>query len=931
MTKLELTISASMDMDMDMEMDMHIDIVEYNDQTAQILGLPLPSPTPTTTPTAKPIPIPISEVLADSQQLRLLQQSIQKIARTSKSKSNNTTSSTATSSTATKAKSASTEQPHSSSISISSSFQTLNLVFLAPDPASTPESEQLLITADRSPLTGVFQSPMHAFHTAGHFHICCFTQLQQLQPLQQSQQPSRDNNDNATTITIIQLVALEYSREHRATLLQQEFESWLVDQIMEKAVIATTIDGTVVYWNRFATALYGYHKQEAMGQEIRDLISTNMSRQQGNEMMARMVEGEHFSTMYKAARKDGTDFMAHTTTTPILDGNNGQVQFMVGVSADYSQLHTVMNKLEQLNANLEKEVVARTEQLLAKEKRLRMIGAAMKQSDTGVIITNNQYNITWCNEAVSRMLGLRQQVILGMKPWELPLQKESKASGSNTHTNTNNNNNAAEDAISVASSQDSNAHARDSRQKTSSLETFFMQEKAYNEQENSNANANVRREDDDDSDDNDDAVNAILREVGASISFSRNNSQTNLTGMDSTTTDATTANTAAATATAMDNTCTTQTTNTTTTTTQPQTTPPEPRPSIPAVCFKLDSPVPLHIMIGVQAMPLDRTFLRLTPKKSASARSSSYSAADMQVLRAGAGGGAGAGVGVGVGIPPVQSTTSTSTSTSSTSQSTTRTRPKEQGHFSYYNDAAKEAAGAPETPSNITKPDNETSSSLKFMITLRDITAERKAEEAQLIAERASAANEAKTQMMQMLSHELRTPLQGIMGVASTSMMDIEDAEGTTNTGNNIIDNNSNDHQALSSPTSSGKDTSTGIKGTMYDSLSTILASSRLLLTLINNTLDTRKINADMMQKIELGTVSIMACIRDSFQYCGPFATINEAILELRTTNGTSLNLPQILNSSNSSSDLMSDLIKKKYNVVGNRLRLEQVIVNLLR
>eukprot|EP00797_Seminavis_robusta_P033969 Sro7_g006190.2 (606) ;mRNA; r:181837-183654 len=215
---------------------------------------------------------------------------------------------------------------------------------------------------------------------------------------------------------------------------------------------------------------------------------------------------------------------------------------------------------------------------------------------------------------------------------------------------------------------------------------------------------------------------------------------------------------------------------------------------------------------------------------------------------------------------------------------------------------------------NIKKSKTPPPQSRQFMITLRDITAERKAEEAQLIAERASAANEAKTQMMQMLSHELRTPLQGIMGVASTSMMDIEDNDGASTSNSNTATSPNNG----------------GVKGAMYDSLSTILASSRLLLTLINNTLDTRKINADMMQKIEMSSVSMMHCIRDSFQYCGPFASINEAALELADPSGTNVKLPQILSTSTSKSNLLTGVLRKKHNVVGNRLRLEQVIVNLL-
>ena len=209
-------------------------------------------------------------------------------------------------------------------------------------------------------------------------HLSCFTHLSW-------------HNDH----TVIKLVALEFSRDHRSQLLRQEFASWLVEEHIEKSVIATRADGTIVFWNRFATSLYQYTPEEAMGSEIRSLIAGRISLEQGNEMMERMAQGHHYSIMYMVSRKDKTEFMAHCTTTPIFD-QHGVCQVMVGVSADYSELHNVMTELDQLNANLEKEVVARTEQLLTREKHLRMIGSAMRESDTGVVMTNQDYRITWC-------------------------------------------------------------------------------------------------------------------------------------------------------------------------------------------------------------------------------------------------------------------------------------------------------------------------------------------------------------------------------------------------------------------------------------------------------------------------------------------------------------------------------------------------------
>jgi signal transduction histidine kinase len=126
------------------------------------------------------------------------------------------------------------------------------------------------------------------------------------------------------------------------------------------------------------------------------------------------------------------------------------------------------------------------------------------------------------------------------------------------------------------------------------------------------------------------------------------------------------------------------------------------------------------------------------------------------------------------------------------------------------------------------------------MIILRDITtALKKADEAQLEAERAVAASKSKTEMMQMLSHEFRTPLQGITGVASTMMVDMARED----------DN--------------------------FDNISNILATSQLLLTLIGNVLDLGKIEADKMQEVELRNIPESNSIKETLLFCEPFASLN--------------------------------------------------------
>lgn len=225
----------------------------------------------------------------------------------------------------------------------------------------------------------------------------------------------------------IMLSAMELSRQYREKLLREEFGSWLVEDCIEQAVIATDPVGTVVFWNRFASELYQYSPVEAIGQNIMGLTPSEMTQDQGMEIFSQLQKGKHWKGFFGVQRKDKSRFMAHVTDTPVLDAE-GHLKFIVGASADYTQMHNLMDTLKDLNANLEQEVGIRTKALLDREQSLRMVGAAVKESDTGVLIANEDFRIVWSNDAAENLLQLSQEELLNMLPWKLPLECQTSDS-----------------------------------------------------------------------------------------------------------------------------------------------------------------------------------------------------------------------------------------------------------------------------------------------------------------------------------------------------------------------------------------------------------------------------------------------------------------------------------------------------------------------
>jgi signal transduction histidine kinase len=144
---------------------------------------------------------------------------------------------------------------------------------------------------------------------------------------------------------------------------------------------------------------------------------------------------------------------------------------------------------------------------------------------------------------------------------------------------------------------------------------------------------------------------------------------------------------------------------------------------------------------------------------------------------------------------------------------------------------------------------------------------------------------------MEALTHELRSPLQGIMGTVSC-----------------LLDNES---VAASS------------SAEVRESLSIILASSRHLLTLINNLLDVRKCDARMMDEFPLSPIPLIASLAEATAFCRPMATITGVELRLdldRSRSGSRPPLPGGWRCDDSDRTC----------VVSNVVRLQQMIINIV-
>jgi PAS domain S-box-containing protein len=110
----------------------------------------------------------------------------------------------------------------------------------------------------------------------------------------------------------------------------------MLDAIGE-AVIATDLDGTILFWNAAAERMYGWSAEEVLGRSVIEVTPSPASRAEAAQIMAAMQRGEPWRGRFEVRRRDGTTFPALVTDSPWMD-ERGELVGIIGVSADVSPL-----------------------------------------------------------------------------------------------------------------------------------------------------------------------------------------------------------------------------------------------------------------------------------------------------------------------------------------------------------------------------------------------------------------------------------------------------------------------------------------------------------------------------------------------------------------------------------------------------------------
>ena len=185
------------------------------------------------------------------------------------------------------------------------------------------------------------------------------------------------------------------------------FQSELLDTVGQ-AVIATDLEGKVLYWNRAAEELYGWSAEEVMGRSVAEFGVTEDLQGRLAEIMEELRAGRTWSGEFTVLRKDGSSVPVLATNTPVYD-ERGNLSGIIGVSADIT------------------ERVRAEEALRDAEERYRTL---VEQIPAVIYIdraTDGPDEPLYTSPQIEEMLGYTPEEWMGGRLWPKRLHPDDKA------------------------------------------------------------------------------------------------------------------------------------------------------------------------------------------------------------------------------------------------------------------------------------------------------------------------------------------------------------------------------------------------------------------------------------------------------------------------------------------------------------------------
>ena len=222
-------------------------------------------------------------------------------------------------------------------------------------------------------------------------------------PIDDSGAPIRDKEGKTTGVVLVFRDITERKQADDAIRRQAS----LID-LSPDAIIVRTPEGTITFWSEGTQKLYGWTKEEAVGQTSHDLLKTRFPTPL-NDIISQVRSTGQWSGELHHTTKDGRDVTVQSSWLAEKD-EQGEVRSILESNVDITQLKQMQAKLEEYSRNLENLVEERTKKLELSSMYARNL---IEASLDPLVTISKEGKITDVNQATEDVTGCSREELIG--------------------------------------------------------------------------------------------------------------------------------------------------------------------------------------------------------------------------------------------------------------------------------------------------------------------------------------------------------------------------------------------------------------------------------------------------------------------------------------------------------------------------------------
>lgn len=197
--------------------------------------------------------------------------------------------------------------------------------------------------------------------TEGHYFKILHVTLENVIRRKQSEEELKQYREYLEELAEIRTAELQKEiKECEQAEEQLRFQAQLLDSVRE-SVVATDLEGHIIYWGKGSELLYGYFQEEVMGKPITCLVEPD-TRKDEEERMQQVLDSGVWTGQYMKHRKDKTLFWADTIISLVYDQND-QPCAMIRIDRDITERKRAQEALVAEHNLLAQKVKERTAEL----------------------------------------------------------------------------------------------------------------------------------------------------------------------------------------------------------------------------------------------------------------------------------------------------------------------------------------------------------------------------------------------------------------------------------------------------------------------------------------------------------------------------------------------------------------------------------------